>query len=516
MAAAVKFMTGFVQRILDMYTRLVTSWLAAALVIFIAFGSAALRMDDYPIYVDGLFSLATAGYFEESADVALVLERLAEKSHQHVPGYFLLLHGWARLVDWSPFALRLISLASGIFSLALIYRIGRDFISREAGFWALFMLASLYYYNLWYLPIRMYSMFAATGLLALWLYLRALRQPPTRLGWALLCLSIILFAYTHIFSFSLLCGIGVYHLVFVKKDRRWLGISAAFGAAGLAFLPWLGILARGLDYATDRAEQAIHSLSALGLLEAIISFGINASLPFLLLLPLALWQAWRRDRIAIALWTLLAATLAFYVIVNALTGVIDYSRSRYAVIVFPLLILLLAKGMTPLSRWKPLTIGILLFWLASGMLYQRRVGPALFIPSYGTLPAHLVERQLRGELRPGDLLTGFSGGVSFAFKSIAYDGVGEFYFAAHGVDVAIAHTWRLGRMTEGEISAELQRTLEGRERVWLAYQAGKVDYLGHWREALQREHVLCQSDDSLERVHIELHQLEACDSRASG
>ena len=504
-------MIRLLQGCLDMYTRFVTSWLAAASVIFIAFGIAALRLDDYPIYVDGLFSLATAGYFEESADVALALERLAEKSHQHVPGYFLLLQAWARLVDWSPFALRLISLASGIFSLALVYRIGRSFISRDAGFWALFMLASLYYYNLWYLPIRMYSMFAAAGLLMLWLYLRALRQQLTWRAWTLLCLAIILFAYTHLFSFSLLCGIGVYHLVFVKKDKRWLNISAAFGVAALAFLPWLGILARGLDYATDRAEQAIHSLAALDLLEAIISFGINASLPFLLLLPVALWQAWRRDRFAIALCTLLAATLAFYVIVNALTGVIDYPRSRYAIIVFPLLILLLAKAMTSLERWKPLTIGILLFWLASGMLYQRRVGPALFIPSYGTLPAHLVERQLREELRPGDLVTGFSGGVSFDFKSIAYDGVGEFYFARHGAEVAIAHTWRLGRMTAAEISDELRQTLDGRERVWLVYEAGKADYLGHWREALERHHVLCESDESLERVRIELHQLHACE-----
>ena len=504
-------MNRFAQSSLDMYTRLITSWAAAACVIFAAFAIAALGLDDYPIYVDGLFSLATAGYFEDAADFALVIERLALKSHQHVPGYFLLLHAWARLADWSPFALRLISLFSGILSLALIYRIGRSSISREAGFWAIVMLASLYYYNLWYLPIRMYSMFVAVGLLTLWLYLRALRHTPSRLSWSLLCLSVILFAYTHIFSFSLLFGIGLHHLLFVRKDKHWLVVSAAFGLAALAFLPWLSILARGVDYARDRAEQAIHAMSALELLEAVISFGINASLPFLLLIPLALWQAWRRDRFAIAMCAILAATLAFYVIVNEVTGVIDYPRSRYAVIVFPVLILVLVKGMTMFSRWKPLTIGILLFWLASGMLYQRRVGPALFIPSYGTLPVHLVERQLRDKFLPGDLLTGYSGGVSFNFKSIAYGGVGDYYFAPHGVDVAIEHTWRLGRMTDDEIMQHLQRTVAGHERVWLVSEPGRDSYLPHWREALEQEHALCHSDDSLDRVRVELHQSNACD-----
>ena len=61
MHAKTEPMNRFAQSSLDMYTRLITSWAAAACVIFAAFAIAALRLDDYPIYVDGLFSLATAG-----------------------------------------------------------------------------------------------------------------------------------------------------------------------------------------------------------------------------------------------------------------------------------------------------------------------------------------------------------------------------------------------------------------------------------------------------------------------
>ena len=505
-------MKGIGGRSLAVYQGIANSWLSAGLVILVSFAAAALRLDDYPIYVDGLFSLATAGYFEASSDLAYVITRLAEKSHQHVPGYFLLLHAWARLVDWSPFCLRLISLASGVLSLALIYRIGRSFVSREAGFFALVMLASLYYYNLWYLPIRMYSMFVAAGLLSLWLYLRALRRMPSRTELALLCLANIVFIYTHIFSLALLFGVGLHHLLFVKKDRHWLAVAVAFGGVGLAFLPWLGVLARGLDYAVGRAEAAINTLPAIELLEAIISFGINANMAFLLLLPLGLWQAWRRDRIAILFWTLLLSALAFYVAVNAATGVIDYPRSRYAVIVFPLLILLLVKCLCALSRWKIVMLAVLVFWVAGGMLYQRRVAPGQFVRSYSTIPIHLIERQLRQDFRQGDLLTGWTEGMNLNFKSVVYDGVAEYYFASHKVDVAVEHNWQLDQLEPAEIAGQLEQTLHGRRRVWLAYRPGQREtYERLWQAALSQGFAFCGDYADIQNLSVQLYQSPACD-----
>ena len=328
-------------------------WIVAVVIIYGAFVLAALRLDDYPIYVDGLFSIATAGYFDQAAGLDGVLDRLMVKSQQHVPGYFLVLHVWGKLVDWSPLALKLLSVFFGILSLALIYRLGRSLIGRTAGLLAAAMLASLAFYNVWYLPIRMYTMFVAAALLLLWLYLRALRnQEPTRAELVSLCLACVLFEYTHIFSLAMLCAIGVYHLFFVAKTRGWFLISGAFLVAGLVFLPWLRILIQGTAYATGRAEQAIDALSSIDLIWSITSLGINASNLFLLLIALAAVCALRRDRIAIALWVILLVTVAFYVIVNQLLGVIDFPRTRYAVIVFPLIILLMLKGLEVLSRME--------------------------------------------------------------------------------------------------------------------------------------------------------------------
>ena len=495
------------------YARVANSWLPAALIIFVAFAAAALLLDDYPIYVDGLFSLATAGYADVYADPGLVLERLVIKSQQHVPGYFLILFVWGNVLEWAPLAMRLLSVFFGILSLALVYRLGRSFISKEAGLMALVMFAGLAFYNIWYLPIRMYTMFVAAELLLLYLYFRALRSHRvSRSQLLLICFACLAFLYTHIFSLATLLGIGVYHLIFVPKNRKWFALSGAYILAGITFLPWIGILLQGTGYATGRAAEAITTLGADQLLSNLLNLGINGSIAFLLLFVLAAYAAWKRDRFAITLWAITLTTLAFYVAVNAVTGVIDLPRSRYAVIVFPLMVLLMVKGLVSLARWKLLIVGILLFWLASGLLYQRRVGPAQFVRSYDTIPIHLIERHLRAELREGDLLTGWSSGLSFDFESTVYGGIVDYYFAEHHVAVDIEHTYWLQNMADAEIKHVLRGQLENRERIWLVYEDAKWPrYLKLWQDVLLSRFERCRIDDTVESVRIELYQATNCD-----
>ena len=496
----------------SLYTRMANSWWTAALVIFIAFAAASLLLDDFPIYVDGLFSLATAGYDDPVADPTLVLERLVVKSQQHVPGYFLTLFVWGNLLEWSPLAMRLLSVFFGILSLALMYRLGRSLMGKQAGLIALVMLASLAFYNIWYLPIRMYTMFVAAELLLLWLYFRAIRcQRSSLIQLALLCIATVVFLYTHIFSLATIFGIGIYHLLFVPKSRKWFYISAAFLAAALVLLPWLGVMFQGTEYAVGRAGEAINALGTSELLVALISLGTNASVLFLLLLLLAAVRAGRGDKVAIALWVIFLATIGFYLAVNALTGVIDYWRSRYALIVFPLMILMMVKGLTVIARWKLFALCIVIFWLASGMLYHRRVNPAQFVRSYDTIPIHQIERNLRSELGAGDLLTGWSPGLNLYFESVVYGGIADYYFADHNIEVAIEHLEALKNMDDQQIIDLITTKLTGKNRVWLTYELDSVDrYLELWNEALNQRFERCRSDESIINVRMELYQATPC------
>lgn len=490
---------------------LTRSWTPAMIVILATFALATCLLDDYPILPDGLRSIATAGGLEAESDLASVFEKLSTVSQQHMPGYFLALFFWAKIAGPDPLLLRAFSLFCGVISLALIYRLGRDFISREAGFYSIVMLASLSFYNLWYAPIRMYTMFVATGLLLLWVYLRVVlkgRTTPAQV--ALLFLAGTLFLYSQIFSVAVGLGLAIYHLLFAAKTRYWLYAAAAGALAGILFLPWFSTLLTGTAEIIGGEFGDIRVLNPVETVTTILSLAMNANILFLGLLALSFKQVLMKERLSTALWTILTVATAFYVLVNQATGAIDFHRSRYFLALFPLIILLLNVGLEQLRRWKALVLAIVLFWIASGLLYQRRVGADIFLRSYNTIPIHLVERHLRQDLEAGDLLTGWSEGLSFDYRT-PYGGVIDYYFAEYPVDIAIQHTYVLGQLGDEDISGTLSNRFAGYRRIWLAYELDNTArYQKLFQDALALEHVRCFRDRTISNVAIERYQRDAC------
>ncbi len=482
------------------------------LVILVTFALATRLLDDYPILPDGLRSIATAGGLEAESDLSSVFEKLTDVSQQHVPGYFLALFVWGKIAGWDPLLLRTLSVFFGILSLALIFRLGRDFVSREAGFFSIVMLASLSFYNLWYLPVRMYTLFVATGLWLIWIYLRIVVLNRTSPGhYALLFLASIAFLYSQIFSLAVGLGLAFHHLFFVAKSRHWLFVAGAGALAGVLFLPWLSTLLTGTAEIVGGEFGDIRVLSPVETATTILSLSMNASILFLGLLALSVRQVLNRDRASLALWTILIMAIAFYVAVNRATGAIDLHRSRYFVVLFPLIILLLNVGLAQLSRWKLVSLGILLFWIASGLLYQRRVGADIFVRSYNTIPVQLVERHLREDLQPGDLLAGWSGGLSFAYRT-PYGGVIDYYFADDAIDIEIQHTYVLQQLDDAEISATLAERFAGYRRIWLTYELDNTARFHKlYQDALALAHARCFRDRTLAQVSIELYQRSGCD-----
>lgn len=515
------------------YARATRSWMPAVVVILVTFALATRLLDDYPILPDGLRSIATVGGLEAESDLRAVFEKLTDVSQQHVPGYFLALFFWGEIAGWDPLLLRALSVFFGILSLALIFRLGRDFVSREAGFCSIVMLASLSFYNLWYLPVRMYTLFVATGLWLLWIYLRIVvhnRTSPRH--YVSLFLACILFLYSQIFSLAVGLGLALHHVlfnilpaartrrsfslpprdVFAAKSRHWLFVAAAGALAGLLFLPWLSTLLAGTaEIASGEEFGDIRVLSPVETVTTILSLSMNASILFLGLLALSVRQVLNKERVSLALWTILITAIAFYAAVNRATGAIDLHRSRYFVVLFPLIILLLNVGLAQLSRWKLVSLGILLFWIASGLLYQRRVGADIFVRSYNTIPIHLVERHLREELVPGDLLAGWSGGLSFAYRT-PYGGVIDYYFPDEAIDIEIQHTYALQQLDDDAISAALAEQFAGYRRIWLTYEPdNSARFQQLYQEALALAHARCFRDRTLAGVAIELYQRSGCD-----
>ena len=119
---------------------------------------------------------------------------------------------------------------------------------------------------------------------------------------------------------------------------------------------------------------------------------------------------------------------------------------------------------------------------------------------------------MQDEFLEGDLLTGWSDGLNLYFESVVYGGVADFYFAEHGVEVALEHTYELGKSDNNAIAAMLREQLKSHNRVWLAYELDKTDrYEALWQDALHSQFEDCRVDDDIHNVRIVLYQRSSCD-----
>ena len=223
-----------------------------ALPILLAIAALSIRqIDSYPPTPDEFYSMNNAGWLiNRPYSPSDVLNSLIENSPNHTPGYFLLLNQWGAYVGYDLALGRVFSIFASLLSLAMTYRIGRDFVAPVAGLFATILLASNAFYSLYLAHVRMYPLLVFFAALVLWLYLRIVQRRKAvkfRDYFALFASSYAL-VNIHVFSGLFFVSLGIYHLFAVAKTKRWLYVSLAFIIAFLLFSPWLHILINfGID-----------------------------------------------------------------------------------------------------------------------------------------------------------------------------------------------------------------------------------------------------------------------------
>ena len=165
----------------------------------------------------------------------------------------ILLFIQGRLAGWSEPAIRSLSLFAGLLTLAWVYRAGRDFFGPQAGLVASLMLGSSVVFLAHMELARALTAVALFTALILWSYWRvALHpRPPGPGAQAGLLLGSIGLLYSHYFGSLFLPALGLFHLLFVPKKRRWwrtlllVGLAALVAALQLpGFLNGLGKIHR--------------------------------------------------------------------------------------------------------------------------------------------------------------------------------------------------------------------------------------------------------------------------------
>jgi len=349
------------------------------------------------------------------------LAAIGDQVHpQQALGWPLLLSMWGRVVGWSEPAIRALSLFTGLLALAWVYRAGRDLLAPGAGLCAALLLSVSAFLLTYMAHARVFTLVALGVALCLWSYWRvALHTRPPGLGaQAGLLLGASVLLWSHYFGALLLPVLGLYHLLFVPKNRRWWRPVLLTGLAALVAAAQLPVFLQGLDLTLGRDDPQDRALGATALLARLAHFMSNGlvdpSPPFvallLILLPLALLVAGRRCAAQRGghVWPLLfmwAALLTVMLAVNEWLRLIVPNAIRYLMPLWPLTALLAGAGLWRLARWqRGVAIGLLALWLVTGVHVNRsatlRYEPGYFFRS----DFHHVYRHMRERIAASELL----------------------------------------------------------------------------------------------------------------
>lgn len=390
------------RRVLSGAERLMTRWICAIPILLLVTALSARQLDLIVPEVDEFYFMNDAGMVSGGPYSPIeVLESVARNSPNHAPLYFILLNLWGHLIGSEIAILRVLTVFTGLLSLAMIYRLTRDTVAPLAGLLALIVLASNAFYNFYYANARMYPLLLLTGAITLWLYLRLCqgKGAAKKSDYVALTAACYALANTHVFSALLFVALGAFHLLHVQKDRRWLQIALAVGAGLLLFSPWLGVLlTRGVErtYAFWQAESA-----DLGeVLAALHAVGFNGSMVLLLAAVAGVVLGWRQRAISLAAPLLISLYfLIAFSLVALLSDAFAVSKARFTLGGWPVFLLVAAGGLYGLYRWRRWLIIAVLLWPLAGIEFQSAADwSALFrgreLP-FAQPAWHIVSRQAR-------------------------------------------------------------------------------------------------------------------------
>lgn len=403
---------------------------------------------------------------------------VATHSEQHGPLYFLLLNLWSRLVGSDLFLLRLLSAYFALLSLAAVYRFAR--LSRDGGLAlaAMFIVSINSLFLFFSRELRMYTLLP---LLVAWIvgcYWRLLETSERMTWWAWLSLAVScgLILYVHYFGIFAIAAVGMYHLLFVPKNRRWVSVSFAFVGGGLLFLPWAPTVVKGFEGFSSK------SISGMNAFESLLSLGHVYSNDFWIL-PLAaliiiVWHRKQLDEPQRFLLILTFLAIAVMLLANEIKPILIPKRLRYMLLLAPLLGGALAIAWNFLPRRAPVQFLLAAVWILSFFMYsqnensyiasKRKSLESLYAPPFYTLVYHpsIEVRPTESvlSLHPSRKITWITG--DYYQKLIKPSNLVHIYYDGGG---------RLTIQTTGQSISSLDEFVSRHAAFWLLYDPQETD-----------------------------------------
>ena len=395
----------------DISSRVASMLMTLILLLAFALGADGLNRD---IIVGVELNTAVhTGTFNPPYNLAQTIDSLVSHSKDHVPFYFFLGGLWGQIAGWSQVSMRLMSCFFGVLMAAWLYRFAADVVNRRTAVVAALLMSTSANVIVYFHISRMYTLFMLLAVAHIWFYWRLAHGfRTTRLTWILFILTAGLLFYTHLFSVILFAGLGVCHLLFAPKSRRWLNIMLGWVVGGALFLPYVPLVLEYLPLTMSFTLLPTNPpIKVIGSFARLLVNGLDILwLPLMLSLGYALRR--RRPR---AILGLLAIALTMIVILLLASWRFDQIapvRMQYFLNIWIPVVILFAYGLTSMPRWPLVTGLFLLLWGIVGVQLERSMDiynythGEHYITEYP--PLHNYARSLNNKTREGDVLIGLT------------------------------------------------------------------------------------------------------------
>ncbi len=399
----------------------IPSWWSAVLPLLLAALFASIQLDDNAFNRDEFKALYSAGIYESGPATLPEVWRHAEQDRPNqARGWSLLLFFWGRLAGWSEPAIRSLSLFAGLLAIASLYRASQDLLSSRAGQLAA-LLASTSVFLLASMAIaRGFTLVVLFTTLILWSYGRLILARPQSGTGTLVALwaGTVALLYTHYLASLFLAAGGIYHLLFVRKDRRWWQVTLLLLLAllvGLIQLPGFLDFLSSVGTGEDSAHLAMTAFEVPGQVLYILSnFLVRLSWPagalfITLLVVLLLFTSGRRLRggpQGSSGWMLVFVTATAFLImvmVNELARSLKSSRTSFVLPLLAPVAMLAGNAMHRYLRTFPRGLKFFMaFWLIFGPVLVLTEAEIFTFRHTSTF--HHVQRILSERASTGDLV----------------------------------------------------------------------------------------------------------------
>lgn len=445
-------------------------WMIPLLLLTFWLGAAGLGADG--IWYDEWRTVYRAGgaQYGPLSFVGILERMLAEDPNQSL-GYPMLIAGWGALVGWSDVAVRAFSLLAGIVVVAVIYRLGHEMDGARSGLIAALVMGTSAFFVYYLHEMRTYTIYTLFAALSLWSYWRVIR---VQWGWdeALgLTLSIAGMLYMHYLGALLVIGVGMYHLLFVAKDRRWWQVTGAAMLGGVLFMPWARMMLEAVNRAIEEGGRPTISL-ALGEILPQLSYAFTNGI-YVVLVPVVIGGGLAMVRPTYSGQRQAAGFVGFVAIVTlaatyALHAWLDVlSHMRYLLTLWLPLTLLAGIGAMRMGQlrvlgvwWAPVIAGLSLVsgvWYSFDPAFQDRLVP----DSYNVFFRPGMRWDALGEILHHESVP--SDAVAFSTARHAWAVQGSLAYYLNGIP---ARYTLLNQLDADNTRRSAYRFVAGAPRVW--------------------------------------------------